>query len=103
VSLSDRGAEYTCAAYRHEIVRIGARQSLSRSGTCLDNAPAEAFFATLKAEIGQVFWTTREAAVDAIDHWIGLFSNTRRLHSTIGYRTPTEARLQHHDHTAIAA
>ena len=38
----------------------------------------------------------REAAVDALDHWIGLFYNTRRLHSTIGYRTPTEARLQHH-------
>ena len=25
---SDRGVEYTCAAYRHEIARIGARQSL---------------------------------------------------------------------------
>lgn len=100
---SDRGSEYTSAAYRHEIARIGARQSLSRSGSCLDNAPAEAFFATLKAEIGRACLTTRKAAVDSIDHWIGLFYNTRRLHSTIGYRAPTEARLQHHSQTAIAA
>ena len=90
---SDRGTEHTCTAYRHEIARIGARQSLSRSGSCLDNAPAEAFFATLKTEIGRLFWPTRQAAIDALDQWIE-FYNTRRLHSTIGYRTPVDARVQ---------
>jgi transposase InsO family protein len=99
---SDRGSEYTCAAYRHEVARIGARHSLSRSGSCLDNAPSEAFFATLKAEIGQAFWTTRQAAVDAIDRWIGSFYNTRRLHSTIGYRTPAEARIQYRGRATTA-
>jgi len=74
---------------------MGARQSLSRSGSCLENAPAESFFASLRTEIGRRFWTTRRVAVDAIDRWVGVFYNTRRLHSAIGYRTPAEARLQH--------
>ena len=90
---SDRSVEYTCTAYRHEITRISAQQSPSRSGSCLDNAPAEAFFATLKAEIGRPSWPTREAAVDTVDQWIK-FYNTRRLHSSIGYRTPADARIQ---------
>jgi putative transposase len=53
---TDRGAgEYTSAIHRRELARTGARQSLSRSGSCLDNAPAESFFATPKSEIGQRF------------------------------------------------
>ena len=98
---SDRGGEYACAAYQHEIARIGARQSLSRSGSCLENAPAEAFSATLKTEIGRPSWPTRQAAVDALDQWIK-FYNTRRLHSIIGYRTPTDARIQHGRHAAAS-
>ena len=50
---TDRGAQYTAAANRRELARVGARQSLSRSGSCLDNAPAESFFASLKTEIGR--------------------------------------------------
>jgi len=92
---TDRGAQYTSGAYRRELARMGARQSLSRSGSCLENAPAESFFASLRTEIGRRFWTTRRVAVDAIDRWVGVFYNTRRLHSAIGYRTPAEARLQH--------
>jgi len=93
---TDRDSHHTSAAYRRELARTGARQSLSRSGSCLDNAPAESFFATLKSEIGQRVWNTQCAAADAIDQWIGQFYNTRRLHSTIGYHTPAEARIQHH-------
>ncbi len=92
---TDRGVQYTSSAHRRELARMGARQSLSRSGSCLDNAPAESFFASLKTEIGRQFWTTRRLAVDAIDRWIGVFYNRRRLHSAISYRTPIEARLQH--------
>jgi putative transposase len=69
---TDRGSPFTSAAHRRELDRIGARQSLPRSGSCLDNAPAE-----------------------AIDHWIAEYYNTRRLHSTLGYRTPAEVRSQH--------
>lgn len=85
---TDRGTQYTCAAYRRELARIGARQSLSRSGSCLDNAPAESFFASLKTEIGRLLWDTQRTAMDDINRWIGQFyNNTRRLQSPIGYYT----------------
>jgi putative transposase len=98
---SDRGVEYTSAAYRREVARIGAQQSLSRSGSCLDNAPAETFFATLKTEIGRLSWSTRQTAVHALDQWITLYNNLR-LHSSIGYRAPMDARIRRRRHVAAA-
>jgi transposase InsO family protein len=93
---SDRGAQYTCTDYRRELGRRALRQSLSRSGSCLDNAPAEAFFATLKTEIGHRIWQSRRAAIDSMNQWIEQFYNTQRLHSALNYRTPAEARAQFH-------
>ena len=95
---SDRGAQYTSSMYRRELAHIGARQSLSRSGSCLDNAPAESFFATLKSEIGPHIWATRQAAVCALYTWIDGFYNTERLHSSIGYLTPIEAAARWIEH-----
>lgn len=46
--------------------------------------------------------SARQAAVDAVNRWIELFYNTRRLHSTTGYRMPAEARIQDRGRTAIA-
>lgn len=87
---TDRGVQHTCTVFRRELERVGAWQSLSRSGSCLDDAPAESFFASLRCEIGQRVWSTRQAAVHARDSWIGVFYNTERLHSTIGYLTPAQ-------------
>ena len=39
--------------YRAVLERHGITQSMSRRGNCLDNAPMESFFASLKAE-----WTS---------------------------------------------
>ncbi len=73
--------------------RHGIKQSMSRRGNCLDNAPMEAFFASLKTEhIHQVSYPTREAAKAAVFDDIEIFDNRQRLHSALGYRTPAEAR-----------
>jgi transposase InsO family protein len=48
---TDRGAEYTSAAFTQACAQLGARRSMSRTGSCLDNAVAESFFATLKVEL----------------------------------------------------
>ena len=45
---SDRGSQYTSAAFRAELSRRGMVQSLSGTGHCFDNARMESFFATLK-------------------------------------------------------
>ena len=60
-------------------------------GSCLDGAPAESFFATIKAEIGIDFWPGRANARRDIENWITQY-NERRLHSDLGYNTPTETR-----------
>lgn len=47
---SDRGSQYTSAAFCAELSRCGMIQSLSGIGHCFDNARMESFFATLKKE-----------------------------------------------------
>ena len=50
---SDRGGQYASADYRAVLERHGITQSMSRRGNCLDNAPMESFFASLKKGLAQ--------------------------------------------------
>jgi transposase InsO family protein len=86
---TDRGCQYTAAAYRQALAARGVVASMSRSGDCLDNAMAESFFATLKAELvdAQV-WPTRAAAQTAIFEWLEVFYNRQRRHSALNYHAP---------------
>jgi transposase InsO family protein len=88
---TDRGGQYHSRAYRNALRRLEIRQSTSRSGSCLDGAPAESFFATIKTEIGIDSWPDRANARRDIENWIKAY-NERRIHSSLGYQTPTEAR-----------
>src|SRR5690606_37939886 len=48
---SDRGSQYTSDAYRAALKSANViTASMSRTGNCLDNAPMESFWATLKRE-----------------------------------------------------
>ena len=61
---SDRGAEYSSRACVQACQRLELRPSMSRTGSCLDNAVAESWFASLKAELvhRQHYRTRAEAA-----------------------------------------
>lgn len=48
---SDRGMQYACSAFTNLLSKHQLIQSMSRKGNCWDNAPAESFFKTLKAEL----------------------------------------------------
>lgn len=99
---SDRGSQYGSARFRATLTRHQIRASMGRTGSCFDNAAAESFFATLKTEIGTTVWPTRQAAREAVFAYLAYY-NTNRLHSTLGYRTPTEVRLGYrHDHALVA-
>jgi putative transposase len=88
---SDRGGEYTSAA----CTRLGLRRSMSRTGSCLDNAVAESWFASLKVElVHRAHYRTRAEARAAVFAWIAWY-NRFRLHSTRGYLPPIEWE-QHH-------
>ena len=90
---SDRGVQYASEPYRQALERHGIRQSMSRKGNCLDNAPMDSFFASLKKEqVHHARFRTREEAKAAVFDYIEIFYNRQRLHSAIGYRTPVEAR-----------
>ena len=86
-------AQYAAEPYRRVLGRHGIEQSMSRRGNCLDNAPMESFFASLKKEhVHHVRFRTRAEARAAVFDYIEVFYNRQRLHSALGYRTPAEAR-----------
>ena len=87
---SDRGSQYCAREFRAQLRQYRMLQSQSRKGDCWDNAVVESFFHTLKTEaiFDQVF-ETRAEAEDFIFEWIEVFYNRTRIHSTLGYMTPT--------------
>lgn len=62
---------------------------MGRVGSCYDNAVAESFFATLKAEIGTRVWATRAEARRVVFAYLTYY-NRNRLHSTLKHRTRTK-------------
>jgi transposase InsO family protein len=90
---SDRGGQYAAEPYRKVLRRYGIKQSMSRKGDCLDNAPMESFFASLKKEqVHHARFRSRAEARAAVFEYVEVFYNRQRLHSALGYRTPIEAR-----------
>ena len=88
---SDRGSQYTSDEFTQLLNAQGIVQSLSRPRQCWDNAVAESFFATLKTELFyRQSWPTHTAARSAVFEFIEVFYNRRRLHSSLGYRSPAE-------------
>jgi putative transposase len=101
---SDRGVQYAAEPYRQVLERHGITQSMSRRGNCLDNAPMESFFASLKKEhVHHARFRTREEARAAVFDYIEVFYNRQRLHSALGYRTPFEARASMEGITKLKA
>ena len=82
-------AQYTALSFAERLREVGIQPSTGRSGTALDNAMAESFVSTLKAElVSGLDFPTRQAARTAIFEYLETFYNTRRLHSSLGYKSP---------------
>ena len=98
---SDRGSQYTSKAFRLLLAKHGIRCSMSRKGDCWDNAPIESFFGSMKQEL--VFlqrYSTRFHARQSLFEYIERFYNRRRLHSTLGYKSPAEYEAAYFKHAA---
>jgi len=88
---SDRGVQYACRDYVAVLEGAGARISMAAKGTPRDNAQAESFFRTLKHE--EVYLNEYEhygEAKQALGRFIDRVYNEKRLHSSLGYRPPSE-------------
>ena len=91
---TDRGVQYACDSYRKLLRLHRITASMSRKGNCLDNAPMESFFSSLKTEmVHRTRFQTRREAKAALFEYIEIFYNRQRRHSSIGYRTPAQARM----------
>jgi transposase InsO family protein len=84
---SDRGSEYMGAAFCAAVARLGMKQSANVSGPG-DNAHAESFFHSLKAELtrGEIYLSAHALRV-ALTAYVRYY-NTIRLHSGLGYLSP---------------
>ncbi len=91
---SDQGKQYTSTAYQSSLSSADIQMSMSRVGNCHDYAVAESFFGTLKAEcvIGQ--FASHALARTTIFEYIEVWYNRQRLHSTLGYLSPTQFELR---------
>ena len=97
---SDQGAQYTAVAFGANLRAVGIHMSMGSRGCALDNAPIEAFFASLEREVcDRHHFTSRAEARQATFEWIEAFYNRRRLHSTLGYCSPAEYEQQHERRT----
>lgn len=92
---TDRGCQYASGEYRRLLGAAGVRASMSRRGNCLDNAPMESFFHTLKVElVHQRRWATRDEARRDLFAYVEGYYNRERIHSGLGYLTPEQAERQ---------
>jgi len=94
---TDRGSPYASDAYRAALAARGIVQSMSRTGDCWDNAVAESFFASLRAElVDDERYPSQLAAETSIGEYIDGFYNVERLHSHLDYVSPIEFELKAH-------
>jgi transposase InsO family protein len=88
---SDRGVQYCSEEFRSLLKRLcpTARQSMSRKGNCWDNACAESFFKTLKAELAILDKGGSAGQIKtAVFEYIEVYYNRCRRHSALGYAIP---------------
>jgi len=86
---SDRGSQYASHAYQALLKQHGMICSMSRKGNCWDNSPVERFFSSLKREwTGDRLYRTRQEAMADVREYVAVYYNSKRLHSTLGYKTP---------------
>jgi transposase InsO family protein len=91
---TDRGAQYSAAAFADVCRRHGIRRCMGRVGSSYDNALAESFFPGLKRELlhGR-HWTSKAQTRMELFRRRSYY-NRRRRHSALGYLTPAECEQQ---------
>jgi putative transposase len=93
---SDRGVQYCAQSFRAALRENcpSVRQSMSRKGNCWDNACAESFFKTLKAELETLDGKHSAPEVrQSVFMYIESYYNRVRIHSALDYVAPNVFNL----------
>lgn len=86
---TDLGTQYTSEAFEQYAKSQGITQSFSRKGCPYDNACIESFHAILKKEeVNHVQYLDYQSAKLALFQYIEGWYNRKRIHGSLGYRTP---------------
>jgi transposase InsO family protein len=93
---SDRGSQYASDHYQRALAAAGIVCSMSEVGQCWDNAPVESFFGRLKTELAPEVFETRHQARAELFEYLEVFYNRVRLHSSLGFVSPTEFERAYH-------
>jgi putative transposase len=91
---SDQGWHYKMQPYRAMLAHHGVKQSMSRRGSCFDNAVIESFFGTLKAEYYHLATLDGIETLEAgVDDYIRYYNHER---IKLGFQglSPVEYRLR---------
>ena len=91
---SDHGPEFIAKAVREWIAAVGARTAFIEPGSPWENGYYESFNSKLRDELlnGEIFYSLAEART-VIEAWRQHY-NTRRPHSSLGYRPPAPQVVQ---------
>lgn len=91
---SDRGSQYTSSDYQQRLTNCQMQVSMSRPAQCLDAAPIESFWGTLKTECVTYRFDSQEHARTEIFSYVMGFYNRTRLHSALDYQSPDQYEQQ---------
>lgn len=88
---TDQRSRFTGGRFQALLKKYGAVHSQSRKGNPYDNAVMEAFYRTMKRELIQdANYQSPEQAQKEIFKYIEIYYNTKRMHSSLGYLSPSQ-------------
>ena len=99
---SDNGPEFIAEAVRNWISAVGAQTAYITPGSPWENGYIESFNARLRDELlnGEIFYSMKEAQI-IIEQW-RIHYNTKRPHSSLGYKPPAPESITHlHERIAV--
>jgi putative transposase len=88
---SDQGFHYTHPEFQKRVRKMKLKQSMSRRGNCLDNAPMESFFGHMKDELDYKEAKNFGELKQMIDQYMIYYNESRRQWN-LKKMTPIEYR-----------
>jgi len=94
---SDGGSQYKSTRFRKLLSSMLLIQSMTRRDNHYDNVCAESLFSRLKMDQELKVYKNIEQARSEYFQYIEMYYNTKRKHSSIGYKTPTQFEKEYYD------